>query len=534
MTINLSNIDTTPPTVVSVTPLGASTGVAVNTLVTATFSEALNVASVTTSTFQFRDSNNNLVAATVTYNSSTKTVTLTPTNQLANGMLYMLTIVGGAGGVEDLAGNDLATNIFSSFTTVAADTTPPTVVSVTPVGISTGVATSTPVTVTFSEALNAATVSASTFVLRDPNNNIVPATISYSTATKTVTLTPTSPLANGTLYMLTIVGGSSGVKDLAGNPLATNIFSSFTTVAAAPPDTTPPTVVSVSPLGASTGVAINSPVIVTFSEPLNPASVSSSTIQLRDPNNNLVAATVSYNAGNNTATLTPTNPLANGTLYMLTVVGGTGGVTDLAGNDLAANVFTSFTTVAAAPPVDTTPPTVVSVSPVSGSTGVATGASVTVTFSEPLNPTSVSSNTIQLRNSSFILVPATVSYNASNNTATLAPTSPLANGAMYMVTVVGGANGVKDLAGNALATSLLTTFTTVAAAPPVDTTAPTVVSVSPVGASNGVAVNTPVNITFSESLNPASVSSSAIQFATRTTISWRRRSAITPRPIRPR
>ena len=264
-------------------------------------------------------------------------------------MLYMLTIVGGAGGVEDLAGNDLATNIFSSFTTVAADTTPPTVVSVTPVGASTGVATSTPVTVTFSEALNAATVSASTFVLRDPNNNIVPATISYSTATKTVTLTPTSPLANGTMYMLTIVGGSSGVKDLAGNPLATNIFSSFTTVAAAPPDTTPPTVVSVSPLGASTGVAINSPVIVTFSEPLNPASVSSSTIQLRDPNNNLVAATVSYNAGNNTATLTPTNPLANGTMYMLTVVGGTGGVTDLAGNDLAANIFSSFTTVAAAP-----------------------------------------------------------------------------------------------------------------------------------------------------------------------------------------
>ena len=144
MTLDLSHDDLTSPTVVAVTPVGASTGVAVTTPVTVTFSEAMNPATITTSTIQLRDSNNNLVAGTVTYNTSTKTATLTPLSTLSNSMMYMMTIVGGAGGVTDLAGNPLATNIFSSFTTVAApppDTTPPTVVSVLPVGASTGVAT---------------------------------------------------------------------------------------------------------------------------------------------------------------------------------------------------------------------------------------------------------------------------------------------------------------------------------------------------------------------------------------------------------
>src|SRR6185437_15226430 len=169
---------------------------------------------------------------------------------------------------------------------------------------------------TFSEALNPASVTTSTVYLRDSGNNTIAASVSYNAATKTVTLDPTNSLANGMTYMLTIVGGASGVKDLAGNALATNIFSSFTTLPLA--DTTPPTVLAVSPLGASTGVAVSSVVTVTFSEALIAARVTGSTLQLRDSNNNLVAASVTYNATTNTATLTPTSSLANGMTYMLT------------------------------------------------------------------------------------------------------------------------------------------------------------------------------------------------------------------------
>src|SRR6185437_6725175 len=122
---------------------------------------------------------------------------------------------------------------------------------------------------TFSEALNPASVTTSTVYLRDSGNNTIAATVSYNAATKTVTLDPTNSLANGMTYMLTIVGGASGVKDLAGNALVTNIFSSFTTVALPPADTTPPNVTVVTPLGASTGVGINALITVTFSEALS-------------------------------------------------------------------------------------------------------------------------------------------------------------------------------------------------------------------------------------------------------------------------
>jgi hypothetical protein len=55
---------------------------------------------------------------------------------------------------------------------------------------------------------------------------------------------------------------------------------------------------------------------------------------------------VTYDGPSQTATLTPTTALAAGAAYTATVVGGAGGVTDVAGNALAANVVWSFTTAA--------------------------------------------------------------------------------------------------------------------------------------------------------------------------------------------
>src|SRR5262249_50613123 len=52
-------VDTAPPTVISVTPAGASTNVGTNSSITVTFSEALTVASVTSGTLELRDANNN-------------------------------------------------------------------------------------------------------------------------------------------------------------------------------------------------------------------------------------------------------------------------------------------------------------------------------------------------------------------------------------------------------------------------------------------------------------------------------------------
>ena len=136
-------------------------------------------------------------------------------------------------GVKDTAGNPLAADDSWSFTTAAApDTTPPTVTSRSPAGGASGVALSTSVTAGFSELMDSATITGQTVTLAasaSPATTIA-ATVSYDSLANRATLTPSSPLAPSTA---TVKGGTAGVKDTAGNPLAADDSWSFTT--AAPP-----------------------------------------------------------------------------------------------------------------------------------------------------------------------------------------------------------------------------------------------------------------------------------------------------------
>ena len=218
--------DVTPPTVLSVSPVNGATGVSVTTTVVANFSESVNPSTVTSSTFQLRDAGNNLVSASVSTSGSQ--ITLTPSASLTSTTTYTATITGGASGVKDISGNALVNNYSWSFTTAASgDIIPPTVSSVSPVNGATAINIYTTVTANFSEAINASTVTGSTFQLRDAGSNLVSATV--STSSNQITLTPTAPLTISTTYTVTIVGGASGVKDLVGNALVNNYSWSFTT-----------------------------------------------------------------------------------------------------------------------------------------------------------------------------------------------------------------------------------------------------------------------------------------------------------------
>ncbi len=153
-----------------------------------------------------------------------------PLHALANG-------VDGANGVYLYGAGAFPTQTFNAanywvdvvYNTGAPDTTPPTVTSVTPANGATGVGLGTSATATFSEAMNAATITTSTVVLRNPSNGIIASTVSYNASTNVATLTPTAALAASTTYTATITGGASGVKDVAGNALASNFVWSFTT-----------------------------------------------------------------------------------------------------------------------------------------------------------------------------------------------------------------------------------------------------------------------------------------------------------------
>jgi Bacterial Ig-like domain len=111
---------------------------------------------------------------------------------------------------------------------------------------------------------------------------------------------------------------------------------------------------------------------------------------------------------------------------------------------------------------DTTAPTVTGTSPAAGATGAAVTANVTGSFSEAMDASTVTSGTFTLRDGATP-VPAAVTYSSTNRVATLDPDASLAAGRTYTATIRGGSGGVKDLAGNALATDRTWTFTTAAA-----------------------------------------------------------------------
>ena len=161
-----------------------------------------------------------------------------------------------------------------------SDITAPTVTSVSPLSGATGVSINTTITANFSEAINASSVTGTTFQLRDAGNNLISATL--NTSSSQVTLTPSAALAGSTVYTVTITGGASGVKDLAGNALASNFTWSFTTASV---DNTPPAVTSVSPVNGATGVSINTTVTANFSESINGSTVTGTTFQLRNSGN---------------------------------------------------------------------------------------------------------------------------------------------------------------------------------------------------------------------------------------------------------
>ena len=142
----------------------------------------------------------------------------------------------------DTVGNtsEFATNVDVAGAGAAcgSDTTAPTVDSVVPADGATGILPTTNAEATFSEAMDASTVDAATFTLsRQGDPAPVAATVGYDAAARRATLDPDSELEAGATYTATLKGGTSGARDLAGNPLPADKVWSFTTADATAPET---------------------------------------------------------------------------------------------------------------------------------------------------------------------------------------------------------------------------------------------------------------------------------------------------------
>src|SRR5665213_3489619 len=482
----------TIPGVVSVTPAQGATGVVINTTVTATFSMAMNSASITASTFTVTGPGGTAIAGAVAYSGST--ATLTPSAVLAYGTTYTATITTG---VSSPGGAGLISPYVWSFTTI---TPPPSVVSTVPVSGAVNVPIGQVLSATFSGAMNPATISAATFTLTVTGGAAVAGTVTY--AGVVATFTPSASLANNTNYTATI---TTGATSLAGTPLAANYVWKFTTT------TPPPAVIATVPVNTATGVPVNQVITATFNEAMNCAAFPATAFTVAGPGATPVPGTIGCSGA--VATFTPAANLALNTLFTATI---TSGAQSLAGTPLASNYVWSFRTVSAS-----APPTVISVLPVRGATGVPINQALNAifsvamgvplnqiigaTFSTAMNPSTINSTTFMLTGPGATAVSGLVAYAAVGNTLTFTPTANLAANTTFSATIT---NGAKNLAGTPLANNYVWTFTTGAA---VNSIPPELVSTNPANSAINVPLNQAVSATFTEAMNPLTITTGTFQ-----------------------
>lgn len=242
------------------------------------------------------------------------------------------------------------------------------------------------------------------------------------------------------------------------------------------PDVVAPTVTATVPTNLATGVAVDSTVTITFSEPMDLFTVA---VTLTPP---VALDAPAWNAAGDQATLTPLASLAPETAYSVVVTG-----SDPSGNPLGGTTTFGFTTVGI-------PPTVQSTTPTDGATGIPNTAAIELVFSEPMDTASVQA--------AFSASPSITctSWNwlGGNTLASCVHSAPLSDSTHYTVTL---GTGARDAAGTNLSAAKVFGFTT-AAAP--DVTPPTVASTSPTSASYANPLATDITVTFSEDVDKAS------------------------------
>jgi len=205
-----------------------------------------------------------------------------------------------------------------------SETIPPTVISVTP--DASALLLTASIQVVFSEEIDPFSLDATTFTLRDAVNQPVAGAVSY--LDKTATFTPSVPLSGG-IHSATL---TTGVHDVAGNPLQADYSWSFSV------DRTAPTVVSTSPPANAATVPPSASISVTFSEDIDTASLDPYSAFTVSGGGGLVAGSITYS--NKTATFLPAAALSRNTLYTVTL---STAIRDIAGNHLAGTYSFSFT-----------------------------------------------------------------------------------------------------------------------------------------------------------------------------------------------
>jgi hypothetical protein len=244
---------------------------------------------------------------------------------------------------------------------------------------------------------------------------------------------------------------SNGVRTIAGT-LGTN--GQQFDVGDVTLDNAGPRVTGINPADRATGVAVQPPIVLTFSEPMQPATFSpGQNISLLDGTTNIPLQALAFSADNRSVTLRPVQPLRSSALYSLILRGAPNGPRDQGADLPMVDPF-----VATFITQDVIPPVLVSSSPSAGDRQVLLESGVRVSFSEP-----VATATLVVHDSTGAVQAGQMAFTAGNTAVAFVPAAFLRANTTYTVLLT----NVADVAGNALPGGNVSfSFTTLDTLPP--------------------------------------------------------------------
>ncbi|MEO6593274.1 MAG: Ig-like domain-containing protein [Planctomycetota bacterium] len=339
--------DSDAPSVTTSWPPMNRTGVSPLVQPTFKFSESMDPNSVEAASLLFQDQFGSIVPFAIKSNQDQRTLRVQPLVPLQPDRNYTMAFLLGGAGATDVSGNALAATQALSFRT-GLDAQSPTLATSSPVHGETRVPGSLVAELVYDEALDPDWVSEATVSLM-VGGDVWPSVITLVNQT-TIRVTPVLALGTGTTAVLRVLGGAEGVRDPAGNLLATDRTISFTTSA----DAGLPRIMLLPPDGA-TAVAAQSRVTAVFDAPMDPATLTSSTVQVLSDAGQPLPGQLSITGSNRVVTFSPSPAFSPLTYYRIRVVGGSAGVRRQSGNWPQDDQDARFRTGTAG---DSAPPTV--------------------------------------------------------------------------------------------------------------------------------------------------------------------------------
>ncbi|MGD0894371.1 MAG: Ig-like domain-containing protein [Terracidiphilus sp.] len=421
----------------SVEPGSNATGVPTDSLLTLFLSRQVNPSTLTGNVVV--TVNGQIYGGTVQATADDYEVQYTPSTPFPNGAAVQWWF-SALGTVLDVNGDPMngTSGYFYTAPTVNSATAVPVDVNNSPGTGAINVPTNADIYLQFSEPLNAATLNTTNVYLYDNTTGTYPTVTVSQPEPGVIKLAPASPLVASSAYYACANGSVQGSNGVANGSGCWN--TNFTTGTTA--DNASGTVI-IGPANATTGIGTNAYIRLVFSKPINRAMFNAGAT----PNATVTIGgsaipgtwSFAYNSGTNDAVgayFTPVNPLPPSTSVSVAE----SGVLDYAGNSFAS-ASSTFTT--AALPDYSTPSVTLDFG--GGQTGIGTNASFTCLYSEPIDPSSItSSNTYVYSYISNATIPVTYAWASDLMAVTMTPKTALFANSEYNYNCSGGI----DLTGN--------------------------------------------------------------------------------------